>query len=64
MDRLDEPVFMAVSKPFLTEFGIPHRLESCEWLLQKKSLPEYLEFKGQTHPLFAIIENTNRHAPK
>ena len=25
----DEPVFMAVSKPLLTEFGIHHRLESC-----------------------------------
>ena len=27
--RLDEPVFMAVSKPIQTEFGIHHRLESC-----------------------------------
>ena len=30
LNRLDEPVFMAVSKPLLTEFGIHHRLESCE----------------------------------
>ena len=30
LNRLDEPVFMAVSKPLLTEFGIYHRLESCE----------------------------------
>ena len=30
MNRLDEPVFMAVSKPLLTEFGIHYRLESCE----------------------------------
>ena len=29
MNRLDEPVFMAVSKHLLTEFGIHHRLESC-----------------------------------
>ena len=29
LNRLDEPVFMAVSKPLLTEFGIHHRLESC-----------------------------------
>ena len=29
-NRLDEPVFMAVSKPLLTEFCIHHRLESCE----------------------------------
>ena len=27
--RLDEPVFIAVSKPVLTEFGIHLRLESC-----------------------------------
>ena len=30
LNRLDEPVFMAVSKPMQTEFGIHHRLESCE----------------------------------
>ena len=29
LNRLDEPVFMAVSKPLLTEFGIRNRLESC-----------------------------------
>ena len=29
LNRLDEPVFMAVRKPMLTEFGIHHRLESC-----------------------------------
>ena len=29
LNRLDEPVLIAVSKPLLTEFGIRHRLESC-----------------------------------
>ena len=29
LNCLDEPVFMAVPKPMLTEFGIHHRLESC-----------------------------------
>ena len=29
LNGLDEPVFMAVSKPLLTEFGIHLRLESC-----------------------------------
>ena len=29
LNRLDEPVLIAVSKPLLTEFGIYHRLESC-----------------------------------
>ena len=28
LNRLDEPLFMAVSKPLLTEFGIHLRLES------------------------------------
>ena len=31
-NRLDEPVLIAVSKPLLTEFGIHHRLESCEYI--------------------------------
>ena len=29
LNRLDEPVRIAVSKPLLTEFGIHERLESC-----------------------------------
>ena len=29
MIGLDEPVFIAVLKPLLTEFHIHHRLESC-----------------------------------
>ena len=29
LNRPDEPVFMAVPKPMLTEFGIHYRLESC-----------------------------------
>ena len=30
LNRLDGPVFIAVSKPLLTEFYIHHRLESCD----------------------------------
>ena len=29
LNRLDELVFMAMSKPLLTEFGIHHSLGSC-----------------------------------
>ena len=29
LNRLDEPVFMAVPKALQTEFGIHYRLESC-----------------------------------
>ena len=28
LNRLDEPVFIAVSKPLITEFGIRNKLES------------------------------------
>ena len=35
LNRLDEPVFMAVSRPLLTAFGIHHRLESCDLLLER-----------------------------
>ena len=38
LNRLDEPVFMAVPKPMLTEFGIHYELESCvthvDWALE------------------------------
>ena len=30
LNCLDEPVFIAVSKPLLTEFGIHYSLESCD----------------------------------
>ena len=30
LNRLDEPGFMAVPKPLLSEFGIHYRLESCD----------------------------------
>ena len=30
LNRLHEPVFTVVPKSMLTEFGIHHRLESCE----------------------------------
>ena len=29
MNRIDEPVFMVVSKPLLPEFDIHHKVESC-----------------------------------
>ena len=39
LNRLDEPVFMAVSKPLLTEFGIHHILESCGGKDRKIQVP-------------------------
>ena len=38
LNRLTEPVFIAVSKLLLTEFHIHHRLESCEWFLYEPSM--------------------------
>ena len=35
LNRLDEPIFMAVPKPMLTEFSIRYILESCEALLER-----------------------------
>ena len=38
MNRLDEPVFMAVPKPLQTEFGIHYRLEICGQHIEEKAL--------------------------
>ena len=47
LNRLDEPVFMAVPKPMLTEFGIHYRLEIfCSVYPYKPNC-----VKSDTHPL-------------
>ena len=38
LNRLYEPIFTAVSKPLLTEFGIHHRLENCEPFAKNPSM--------------------------
>ena len=45
LDRLDEPVFVAVPKPMLTEFGINDGLEGCVQL-SKKELRNEIFWKG------------------
>ena len=40
LNRLDEPVFIAVPKPMLTEFGIHHRLERCSYITLQTFLAE------------------------
>ena len=42
LNRLDEPVFMAVPEPMLTEFGIYYRLESCVLLRDRCNLLQFL----------------------
>ena len=40
LNRLDEPVFMAVPKPMLTEFGIHYILESCDLFYGLQNSPK------------------------
>ena len=42
LNRPDEPVFMAVSKSLLTEFGIHHRLESGAYYCSSQILNLFL----------------------
>ena len=52
LNRLDEPVFIAVLKPLLTEFGIDHRLESCVLHKTSSNIQNYTKFsKKSTKPL-------------
>ena len=54
-NRLDEPVFIAVSKLLLTEFGIHYILEGCEWNVnQFIFVPTKSEFKSQRDNLSMI----------
>ena len=65
LNFLDEPVFMAVSKPMQTEFGIHHRLESCatyhfgDYTFCLKILTIFLLFKSNKF----VIEPTCLHPP-
>ena len=45
LNRLDEPVFMAASKPLLTEIGIHQGLESCGYHFQNTQSRIALAFK-------------------
>ena len=56
LNRLGEPVFIAVSKPLLTEFGIHHKLESCVSASVKKVKKNKL-FVIQSNVLFFQIRN-------
>ena len=42
LNRLDEPVFIELSKPLLTEFGIHYRLESCGGRFETEIVALYL----------------------
>ena len=43
LNRPDEPIFMAVPKPMLTEFDIHYRLESCVLYGEACGLLELIE---------------------
>ena len=46
LNRLDELVLIAVSKPLLTEFGIHHRLESCVVQCVACCMPAVIDIDG------------------
>ena len=47
LNRLDEPIFMVVPKPILTEFGIHPKLESCVELFHSVFALEYQQDSQQ-----------------
>ena len=59
LNRLDEPVLIAVSKPMLTDFGIHHRLESSE--LQLAVWP-HISTSRSIHFLSVPVQNINQPA--
>ena len=54
LNCLDETVFIAVPKPLLNEFGIHHRLESCDLLLFNRCQGDDLLMK-QLEKLFMYL---------
>ena len=62
LNRLDEPVFMAVPKPMLTEFGIHYRLESCAHQKQKHAGP-FLYKRLLLSGFFAVNGNYRKCLP-
>ena len=53
LNRLDEPLFTAVSKPLLTEFGIHHTLESFDGLTNSKNI------HWQNNPHFTALASVS-----
>ena len=74
LNRLDEPVFMAVPKPLQTEFGIHYRLESCASKMQlfiskfvteqSAVLSELLCVFGIIHFVVLSVNNWTQHAQR
>ena len=51
MNRIDGPVFIAVSKPLLTEFSINHRFEANQHIFREKLVKSYtIEFVAMVIP--------------
>ena len=60
LNRLDEPVLIAVSKPLLTEFGIHHRLES--YVAYQRRIT-YQSVKSMTIPVGIVDQKSVRRIP-
>ena len=59
LNCLDEPIFMAVPKPMLTEFGIHYRLESCASFMETGRNFVYDDIKN--HILRGSREDCREH---
>ena len=62
LNHLDEPVFMAVPKPMLTEFGIHYRLESCE-RFQQKLTEEWSDPTENPDVSFELLDRVVQYSP-
>ena len=69
LNRLTEPVFIAVSKLLLTEFGIHYRLESCEafliecMLVQTQKVNVLVDPKGLFDFVLNFLQISSRQDP-
>ena len=68
LNRLDEPVFMAVPKPMLTEFGIHYRLESCvsfsTFYLWGRTCSAHAAMGGGGHLNACTVKSLNHKDPQ
>ena len=61
LNYLDAPVFMAVPKPMLTEFGIDYRLESCGDGVGKLKFGE-IKYQNKWNFEFFFYQSGNKQA--
>ena len=66
LNRLDEPIFMAVPKPMLTEFDIHYILESCDLLFKgtyRRKIPFTCSVMDCSRWLWGLVVGGNQDTP-